>query len=171
MKLFIPKGPTDKAFIQMISEEHQRIGRSLPIYSLLIMNSLRRFHKASVQDIADDVNTDENRTRVTLEMLAESGLVEAGGTGRGRYYMLGPKYYRKKKDMVSYTRHKDIDAIRYDELILQLAKQQGYVKRADVVELLHVTTSQAYRILAKLVERGALTCVGKGAGSKYEPVS
>lgn len=171
VKLFIPKGPTDKAFIQMISQEHQRIGRSLPIYSLLIMNSLRRFHKASVQDIADDVNTDESRTRVTLEMLTESGLVEAGGTGRGRYYMLGPKYYRQKKDMVSYTRQKDIDAIRYDELILQLAKQQGYVKRADVVELLHVTTSQAYRILVKLVDKGVLICVGKGAGAKYEPAS
>lgn len=171
VKLFIPKGPTDKAFIQMISQEHQRIGRSLPIYSLLIMNSLRRFHKASVQDIADDVNTDESRTRVTLEMLTESGLVEAGGTGRGRYYMLGPKYYRQKKDMVSYTRQKDIDAIRYDELILQLAKQQGYVKRADVVELLHVTPPQAYRILVKLVNKGILVCDGKGAGAKYVPAS
>lgn len=171
VKLFIPKGPTDKAFIQMISQEHQRLGRSLPIYSLLIMNSLRRFHKASVQDIADDVNTDETRTRVTLEVLTESGLVEAGGTGRGRYYMLGPKYYRNKKDMVSYTRQKDIDAIRYDELILQLAKQQGYVKRSDVVELLHVTTSQAYRILVKLVNKGILVCDGKGAGAKYVPVS
>ena len=171
VKLFIPKGPTDKAFIQMISQEHQRIGRSLPIYSLLIMNSLRRFHKASVQDIADDVNTDESRTRVTLEMLTESGLVEAGGTGRGRYYMLGPKYYRQKKDMISYTRQKDIDAIRYDELILQLAKQQGYVKRADVVELLHVTPPQAYRILVKLVNKGILVCDGKGAGAKYVPAS
>lgn len=171
VKLFIPKGPTDKAFIQMISQEHQRIGRSLPIYSLLIMNSLRRFHKASVQDIADDVNTDESRTRVTLEMLTESGLVEAGGTGRGRYYMLGPKYYRQKKDMVSYTRQKDIDAIRYDELILQLAKQQGYVKRADVVELLHVTPPQAYRILVKLANKGILICEGKGAGAKYVPAS
>lgn len=171
VKLFIPKGPTDKAFIQMISQEHQRIGRSLPIYSLLIMNSLRRFHKASVQDIADDVNTDESRTRVTLEMLTESGLVEAGGTGRGRYYMLGPKYYRQKKDMVSYTRQKDIDAIRYDELILRLAKQQGYVKRADVVELLHVTPPQAYRILVKLANKGILICEGKGAGAKYVPAS
>lgn len=171
VKLFIPKGPTDKAFIQMISQEHQRIGRSLPIYSLLIMNSLRRFHKASVQDIADDVNTDESRTRATLEMLTESGLVEAGGTGRGRYYMLGPKYYRQKKDMISYTRQKDIDAIRYDELILQLVKQQGYVKRADVVELLHVTPPQAYRILVKLANKGILVCDGKGAGAKYVPVS
>ena len=73
--------------------------------------------------------------------------------------------------MVSYTRQKDIDAIRYDELILQLAKQQGYVKRADVVELLHVTPPQAYRILVKLANKGILICEGKGAGAKYVPAS
>lgn len=170
VKLFIPKGPTDKAFIQMISHEHQRTGRSLPIYSLLVMNSLRKFHKASVQDVAEDVNTDEARTRATLELLTESGLVEAGGTGRGRYYMLGHKYYQKKKDMVSYTRQKDIDVIRHDELILQLAKQQGYVKRADVIDLLHITPSQAYRALLRLADNKRLTPVGKGAGAKYIPM-
>lgn len=170
VKLFIPKGPTDKAFIQMISQEHQRMGRSLPIYSLLAMNSLRRFHRASVQDIAGDVNTDESRIRVTLEILTESGLVEAGGTGRGRYYMLGSKYYKTKQDMVSYTRQKGIDSIRYEELIMQLAVQQGYVKRSDVIALLHISPPQAYRILAKLATSNKLQIIGKGAGAKYVPV-
>jgi len=169
VKLFIPKGPTDKAFIQMISQEHQRLGRSLPIYALLSMNSLRRLRKASVHDIAADLYADEVRIRVTLEMLTDSGLVEAGGTGRGRYYMLGPKYYHKAKDMVAYTRQKDIDVIRHDELILQLAEKQGYVKRANVVELLHVTPSQAYRILTKLTDAGRLSRSGRGAGAKYLP--
>ena len=128
-----------------------------------------RKYKASVQDVAEDVNTDEARTRATLELLTESGLVEAGGTGRGRYYMLGRKYYQKKNDMVSYTRQRDIDVIRHDELILQLAKQQGYVKRSDVVDLLHITSSQAYRALSRLADAEHLIPVGKGAGAKYIP--
>ena len=168
VRLFIPKGPTDSAFIHMISQEHQRIGRPLPIYSLLVMNSLRRFHKASVQEIAEDINSDESRTRVTLEMLTESGMVEPGGTGRGRYYMLGQQYFQYKKDLIAYIRHKDIDAIRYEELILSLAKRQGYVKRADVVKLLHITPSQAYRLLAKLSDAEQLVPIGKGAGAKYK---
>ena len=168
VRLFIPKGPTDKAFIQMISEESQRTGQSLPIYSLLVMNALRRFNKASVQEIARDIHTDETRTRVTLEMLADSGLVEAGGNGRGRYYMLGSRYYHVKKDMVSYTRQKGIETIRHDELILQLARQQDFIKRADVVELLHITKPQAYRALAHLVDSGNLILVGNGAGAKYK---
>lgn len=165
--LFIPKGPTDKAFIQMLSHEHQRTGRSLSIYALLVMSSLRQFHKASVQEIMADIHTDERRTRVILESLTDSGLVEVGGTGRGRYYMLGSAYYRHKKDLVSYTRQKGIDTIRYDELILHLAKNQGFVKRADVIDLLHVAAPQAYRILANLVKRGHLTLAGKGASAKY----
>ena len=167
VKLFIPKGPTDKAFIQMLSEESRRTGRSMPIYSLLVMNTLRKFHKASVQEIAEDIHADETRTKVTLEILTDSGLVEAVGNGRGRYYMLGTKYYHANNDMISYTRQKGIETIRHEELIMQLAKQQGFVKRADVVELLHVTKPQAYRALAHLVERGQLILVGSGAGSKY----
>ncbi len=167
VRLFIPKGPTDKAFIQMLSHEHQRTGRSLSIYSLLVVSSLRQFHRASVQDVVADIHTDERRTRVILESLTDSGLVEAGGTGRGRYYMLGSAYYRYKKDMVSYTRQKGIDTIRYDELILHLAKQQGFVKRADVIDLLHIDAPQAYRILANLVKHGHLVLTGRGAGAKY----
>lgn len=167
VKLFIPKGPTDQSFIHMISSEQKRVGRSLPIYSLLVLNSLRRFHKATVQDVADDTNIHENRARITLELLTESGMVEAGGTGRGRYFMLGHKYYHQKKDLISYTRQKDIESIRHDELILQLAKRQGYVRRADVVELLHVTPPQAYRALARLANENKLALNGNGAGAKY----
>lgn len=167
VKLFIPKGPTDQSFIQMISREQKRVGRSLPIYSLLVLNSLRRFHKATVQDVADDTNIHENRARITLELLTESGMVEAGGTGRGRYFMLGHKYYHQKKDLISYTRQKGIESIRHDELILQLAKRQGYVRRADVVELLHVTPPQAYRALARLATENKLALNGNGAGAKY----
>ena len=167
VKLFIPKGPTDKSFIQMISQEHQRTGKSLPVYALLIMHSLKRLHKATVAEISEDANTDESRTRVLLEMLVESGITEAGGVGRGRYYMLGRKYYQSKNDLISYTRQIDIDPIRYEELVLQLAKQQGHVKRADVIELLHITSSQAYRVLHRLAGLGKLIPSGKGAGAKY----
>ena len=167
VKLFIPKGPTDHAFVQMLSKEQQRIGRSLPIYSLLAMNSLRRLGKASTREIAEDIKADEARIRVSLESLSSSGLIEAGGTGRGRYYMLSKKYYAHTNNMAAYARQKDIDPIRYQELIMQFAKQQGYIKRADVVELLHVTKPQAYRLLSKLADCGALRLEGKGAGAKY----
>mgnify|MGYP004628458133 CR=1 FL=1 len=50
---------------------------------------------------------------------------------------------------------------------MQLAQAKGEVTRADVVELLHVTPPQAYRILQKLKDVGKLSLKGKGAGAKY----
>ena len=52
---------------------------------------------------------------------------------------------------------------------MELAGHQGHVSRADVVELLHVTPSQAFRLLQKLVKAERLALTGKGAGAKYIP--
>jgi ATP-dependent DNA helicase RecG len=167
VKLFIPKGPTDKDFIRMISDEQQRLGRSLPIYSLLVLNDLKRTGKSSVTEIAERLAINENRVRLTVEPLTESGLVEAVGTGRGRYYMLCSKYYKEAKKSSNYVRQKGIEPIRHEELVMQLCKTKGDVSRADVIELLHVTPSQAYRVLQRLVKQNKLKSVGNGAGVKY----
>ncbi len=63
----------------------------------------------------------------------------------------------------------DINTLRYAELIMELAGHQGHVSRADVVELLHVTPSQAFRLLQKLVKAECLALTGKGAEAKYIP--
>ena len=169
VELFIPKGPTDKAFIQMVSTEQKRLGRSLPIYSLLVLNALKNLSRASIRDVAEYLNIDENRARVSLETLADSGIIEAGGNGRGRYYMLGADYYRNTDNPNEYIRRKDIDSIRHGELVLQLAGQKKTIRRKDVVDLLHITAPQAYRLLQKLVLDDKLTLVGRGAGAKYVP--
>ena len=167
VKLFIPKGPTDKAFICMVSEEQQRLGRSLPIHLLLALDAVKRLHRASVQDVAERTHTDESRVRVVLENLVESGLVERLGNGRGRYYIMSSRYSKETNSTVGYVRNRDIDALRHQELVMQLVQAKGEVTRADVVELLHVTPPQAYRILQKLKNAGQLSLDGKGAGAKY----
>ena len=170
MKLFIPKGPTDKAFICMVSEEQQRLGRSLPIHLLLALDAVKQLHRASIQDVAERIHADESRVRVVLETLVESGLVERLGNGRGRSYIISSRYSKKTNSAVEYVRNRDIDALRHQELVMQLAKAKGEVTRADVVKLLHVTPSQAYRILQKLKDAGQLSLNGKGAGAKYRTI-
>ena len=170
VKLFIPKGPTDKAFICMVSEEQQRLGRSLPIHLLLALDAVKQLHRASIQDVAERIHADESRVRVVLETLVESGLVERLGNGRGRSYIISSRYSKKTNSAVEYVRNRDIDALRHQELVMQLAKAKGEVTRADVVKLLHVTPSQAYRILQKLKDAGQLSLNGKGAGAKYRTI-
>ena len=109
VKLFIPKGPTDKEFIEMLSKEQKKLGHSLPIYSLLILNALKNSSRMNIQDLSEGINLHENRLKAAVELLVEAGIVEAGGNGRGRYYMLSTKSYKRAKNTVAYVRQKDID--------------------------------------------------------------
>jgi len=170
VKLFIPKGPTDPNFIRMISAEQKRLGRSLPIYSLLVLDAVKALHRASVTDVAEYARIDENRVRITIETLSDSGLIERVGAGRGRYYILSTKYYINTNTSTVYVRNKDIEAVRYPELIMQLANTKGFITRADVVELLHIDPNHAYRQLTKLKKAEKLVLKGTGAGAKYYPV-
>ena len=174
VRLFIPRGLPDKAFVAMISEEQKRVGHSLPIYSLLILNVLKQLHQATLHEISQVLKREESRLKVVLETLVESGLVEALGNGRGRNYMLSSKAYGADK-AAAYVRQKGIDEIRYPELVLELARKQGEVRRADVVTLLHISAPRAYRLLRRLQEEGKLALRGKsgrilyGAGRKMRP--
>lgn len=69
---------------------------------------------------------------------------------------------------MGYVRQTGIDKLKFEELVLKLAKQQGYVTRDNVGELLNISDSQAYRILKKLAEKEKLILVGKGRCSRYE---
>ena len=97
-------------------------------------------------------------------------MVERLGNGRGRYYIMSSRYSKKTNNAVEYVRNRDIDALRHRELVMQLAQTKGEVTRADVVELLHVTPPQAYRILQKLKDARQLSLVGKGAGARYRTI-
>lgn len=154
----------------MLADEQQRIGHSLPIHALLVLNSLKHFHRASVRDITEDINSNETKVKNIIETLTEAGLVEAAGSGKGRYYILSSKVYRDPDNTVGYVRQTGIDKLRYPELVLKLASAQGYVTRGNVAELLHITPSQAYRVLENLADNKKLQLDGKGRYAKYVPI-
>ncbi len=170
VSLFIPKSLPDKAFVKMLADEQQRIGRSLPIHALLVLNSLKHLHRGSVRDITEEINIEETKVKNIIESLTEAGLVEAAGSGKGRYYILSSKVYRNADNTAGYVRQTGIDKIRYSELVLKLAKTQGYVTRGNVAELLQISPSQAYRILNNLADKNKLRLTGKGKYAKYIPI-
>ena len=105
--------------------------------------SMKQMHQATLHEFAQVLKWEESRLKAVVEMLVESGLVEAIGTGRGRRYMLSPKAYEKEHTAV-YVRQKGIAALRHEELVLELAKTQRSVRRADVIALLHVSPAKAF---------------------------
>lgn len=167
VNLFIQRAAPDEAFTKMVYQERNRLGRALPINSLLILSALKEERRAEIHRIAKLTYINEKKSKAALEQLCEAGLVEARGTGRGRTYMLSSKVYLKTSNLIEYVRQRDIDSLRQAPLVIQLAESKGFVTRKDVVELLHLAEPQAYRVLKKLVEEDKLALEGRGRGARY----
>lgn len=164
VKLFIPRGMPDKRMVALIAEHQKRTGEPMPLNALLILNTLKQGRRMTLEAINQEIHLPEARARATLERLAEAGLLEALGNGRGRNYVLSAKMYR---DPVEYVRQTDIDQLRYKELVLKLAAKKKKITRKDVIELLHVSPPQAYRLLQKLVKENSLVLEGTTSSAYY----
>ncbi len=164
VRLFIPRGMPDQGIVRMIAEYQQKSGEPMPLNALFVLNMLKQNRRMNAEEMDRELHLPEAKLRATLEKLAEAGLIEAMGNGRGRNYVLSARMYH---DPAEYVRQTDIDLIRHKELIFKLTEQKGSVTRKDVVELLHVTPSQAYRLLQKLAKEGRLVLVGKNNAARY----
>ena len=164
VKLFIPRGAPDKRLVSLISDEQKRLGSPLPLNSLFVLNVLKSNRRMTLAEISEECSIPEAKLRATLERLNESGLVDAIGNGRGRAYVLSVKAYR---DPIQYVRQTDIDVVRHKELVLTLARKKEFITRKDVIELLHVSGPQAYRLLKKLADEGSLVASGSTSAVKY----
>ena len=69
---------------------------------------------------------------------------------------------------IGYVRQVDIDETRYLELIKNLAQNNEFISRADVVQLLHVNENKAYWLLHKLVKDNVIVPVNRGRYAKYQ---
>lgn len=164
VRLFIPRGMPDEKMVTLISEEQKKTGEPLSLNALFVLNTLKHNRRMSLADICTECNISEPKLRPTVERLTEAGIVEGMGNGRGRVYVLSAKVYR---DPAQYVRQTDIDGIRYIELILKLAQTKEYLTRKDVIDLLHVSGPQAYRLLKKLVDTGKLVRSGNTSAAQY----
>ena len=167
VSLFIPRSTPDPQIAKLVSDEQNRLGRPLPVNTLLVLNALKEYPKSDVHQIAVASKLPEAVVKTIVQKSIEGGLIEAYGSGRGRSYMLSRQVYNEKQKTVGYVRQKDIDEIRYPELILDLARNNPFIARADVVRLLHIQDNKAYRLLRKLVDSGQLEAVNKGHYAKY----
>lgn len=170
VSLFIPRSAPDIQIAEMISNEQNRLGRPLPINTLLILNYLKDAPRSDIHQISEALNIQETIAKTVLEKSIETGLVEAYGSGRGRSYILSKRVYKEKGGFsnIGYVRQVDIDETRYLELIKNLAQNNEFISRADVVQLLHVNENKAYWLLHKLVKDNVIVPVNRGRYAKYQ---
>ena len=170
VSLFIPKSKPDAQLAQIVSDEQNRLGRPLSINTLLVINILKDLPKSTTGQLADAIGLSEVSIKNILDASIECGIVDAYGNGKNRTYILSRKVYRTKEAKIGYVRQVDIDESRYPELIINMAKANEYIARADVVALLHVDENKAYKLLKALVDQGRLVAVNKGRYAKYKLV-
>ena len=169
VRLFVPRSAPDEAFMELLEDERQRTGVPPSLRAMMVLDVLKRQRRATTQDLTEQLHMSGSVVRTVVEQLVEAGLVEAVGSGRGRAYILSSRVYARKNDAKAHTLQSGIDKIRHSELVLKLAREQGFVANRDVVALLHIGDKQAYALLKKLAKDGVLELRGHGAGAKYYP--
>lgn len=168
VSVFIARSVPDEAFMRMISDEQKRTGEPMSLRQLLVLDALKQQRRLTVANLSAQLHLTVPVTRATVEGLVEAGLVEAKGSTSRSYMLSGRVYARSGKGAADFVRQSDIDRVRYAELVLKLARQQGgTVATHDVEELLHIHRKQAYRILRKLVDAGELVPAGSGSAAHY----
>lgn len=167
VSLFIPRSKPDVQIAKLVADEQNRLGRPLPLNTLLVLNALKDMPRSDVKQLSEALRLSEAIVRSVLDKTIEQGLVDAYGAGRGRNYMLSHAIYGDKSKTAGYVRQRDIDESRFEELILNLARANEFVSRADIVSLLHVKPSKAYSLLKTLADRGELEPINKGRYAKY----
>lgn len=171
VKLFIPRSLPDKSFTIMISDEQNKLGRALPINTLLVLNELKRNRRCTISEISTDIHVSEAKVRITVEKLVESGMLEASGNGKGRYYTLSISVYKKSDKTAEYVRQKGISEVRFPEMIIKFAENNdGHISRREAVELLKISEPRAYKVLKKMADEGKLKLHGSGRYAYYKIV-
>jgi len=166
--LFIARSKADLPFTKMIADEQNKLGRPLSINYLLILSALKAERRMSLERLQEVTHINKNRILAVIESMVEDGLVEEFGSGRTRSFMLSSQLYQRAGKTKEYVRQSGIDKVRYEEMVVKLARQQkGIITKQDVIDLLHIESQRAYRCIANLVSEKKLKKIQNGRYAKY----
>jgi ATP-dependent DNA helicase RecG len=157
----------DMDFLRMILNQEEITNDRIPLNSLLILSRLRNERRLSSSDFVPSIQKPEPVVRAILEKLMEAGIIEAHGAGRGRTYTLSANLYRHADQKAAYVRQAGFDLIQQEQMVISYIAKHGSIKRADVMELCRINRDQAYRLLSRLKDRGAITQTGERRGVIY----
>ncbi len=167
VRLFIPRMRADMSFHKMLVDYREKRGNSVSLTALMTLSALKASKRLTTAEISEQAHISPPRLRRQIEQLAEDGLIEAVGSGRARDYVLSSTVYRDQGKSIRHVRLVGIEAIKREELVLRCAQEAESISRADVMELLGINASQAYRIWQKLVKSGRLAVLGERKTTRY----
>lgn len=158
----------DETFLKLLIEEEKRQGKdALPIDSLIVLAALRDQKRLGTEALAQHMQRGVTQARRILQQLVEAGLVQPYGSARNRTFTLSADVYRAKGEQVAYTRQAGFSDLQHEQMVLGHAQREGQIRRRDVIDLCHLSASQAANLLKRLRAEGKLIKHGERRGAYY----
>ncbi|WP_067858601.1 DNA glycosylase AlkZ-like family protein [Nocardia shimofusensis] len=167
VRAVIPLGHADIQLARLVLQREESTGRPMRLFDLQVLHELRRQTKMTSAEIAGQLHRTDGETRAGLGRMAEEGLIELRGTGRGRTYHLSAAVYRALDRPSAYVRIRGTDPIQQEQMVLQFIESEGAITRAQAAELCMLTSEQAKLLLRRMVERGNLVMQGARRTARY----
>ena len=163
--LVLSGGEANLQFVRWIVEEERR-NRPPSLDELLILNELSAARQLTTAEAARLTHRPPREAARILEGMLDAGLVEASGAARWRSFHLSAALYRALGEPAGYLRRRDQAEVRTQK-VLDYLKEHGRITRREAVELCRIAPPQATRLLARLVDRGAITRHGRRRWAYY----
>lgn len=154
--------PSLRLLVKQLSDRGIRV----EVDGLIILNYLLRHREITAQTAAEICQRSVKRIAEKLNsMEVDSGVLTAGGKGRGRFYMLSDDSHRLLSEDVQYKREAQAEEAADKEKILALLKTRP-LSNQELRKLTGRTAQQVRKLMAELQQEGVML-TGKGRGSQY----
>ena len=163
VSLFIPRSKPDLQMTKLILDEQRKLNHNLSLNSLLILNILKDMPKSTVEEISKVGNISVAAVRNILDTYVENEIVDELKSDNEKRYLLSSNVYSNKTS----KNINKFDKLYDKELILDRVRDKGSISRAEVVELLGISSDSAYRRLKTFVKDGTLKAEKKGRYTRY----
>jgi len=164
--LVLPGGPANLEFTRLIIE-NERSGHSLDLNEIIILNELQREKTIDVERARRLTQQSDTIIRAMFGKLTERGYVEKRGEKKWRSYHLSSYLYQKIGEHDQYIRQRGFDRLQQEQMVLQSVKENGKIRKREVVLLCNLTENQAITLLRRLVKSKRLRLKGKRKGAYY----
>ena len=168
--LFIANAQPDLAFLDLLNAEEDKSGKPFPFESLVVMSALREGRHLLLPELSRQLQMPIDEARPVVEDLVERGVLESQGRGLERGYMLSANVYKHQGRDIEYVRLSGFTEIDHEQMVLKLARQKGFVRRSDVMELCHLSKDKAYKLLRDLCAKNELKKSGVRKNTTYRSV-
>ncbi len=162
----VRSGPADKELAGFIAEA-RGAGQEFSLEDLLTLHEIRLERRITTSRAAELFQVDQHEARTTLNRLADRGLVEARGDGKGRSYHLAAALYSRLGESAQYVRARGFDDIQQEQMVLTFVDRHSSITRREAAELCQIDPERASRLLRRLRDEGKLDMLGEKRSSRY----